>query len=679
MDSESNSNCASKSSSDEDCVLVEDADKTVDESNLNTTLGDEISKLAAKTPVSQTKIGNKNGELNKSVTNSCERMTKDQKMQFKMENAKKKQEEKEKRDREKREKEKEKEELKAKQEEERKRKKEEEEKLRQKRLEEKEKQNQERLEKERKRQEQINMRNEEKRKKEEERKKLEEEKKRLEEEKLKEEEEKRRKADKVKSQFASFFIKKDMPQTNQTDREEFKNLRFMPFQLKENMHLAPICRHIEFSKMNQEQREEFIMNLDSLIQNDESSDQPKESSDYLKFFKQNAKEMRRTCRSTRRRKYSKLAKTEIKTDETSNDEIKLIENIEPTDAMTEYRVKYLHFDPKQYRRPPYFGTWRKKSKIIRARNPFAKDEKLIDYEIDSDDEWEDEADGESIADSDKGDMEEETVNGDDDDDDGFFVPHGHLSDDELDEEERNLDDETKKAREEAKNQQYEMERKKVSKYLVPKCFFLNEYWNVPDKIDLESARSELKQLNKYQMVPLMTPLPIVINHEVPSNDKKNDESKSSKNANSDNVSSPNPTPKSKSNKQAKQNLNNSTQSPSSTAASASNAANNKGSIIKFISKISNKTCKIEQIANTSTSSETASSNNITTNGTTENNTNTNSNVNKTTDSIVNKNTPTAKLKKGNSSVILRQGSPSTPLNTKNSTNTSTTAEKKSMQ
>lgn len=79
MDSESNSNCASKSSSDEDCVLVEDADKTVDESNLNTTLGDEISKLAAKTPVSQTKIGNKNGELNKSVTNSCERMTKDQK------------------------------------------------------------------------------------------------------------------------------------------------------------------------------------------------------------------------------------------------------------------------------------------------------------------------------------------------------------------------------------------------------------------------------------------------------------------------------------------------------------------------------------------------------------------------------------------------------------------------
>jgi chromatin assembly factor 1 subunit A len=64
---------------------------------------------------------------------------------------------------------------------------------------------------------------------------------------------------------------------------------------------------------------------------------------------------------------------------------------------------------------------------------------MIDYDVDSDDEWEDEADGESIADSDKGDMEEDTLNGgDDEDDDGFFVPHGHLSDDELDEEERNV-------------------------------------------------------------------------------------------------------------------------------------------------------------------------------------------------------------------------------------------------
>ena len=55
--------------------------------------------------------------------------------------------------------------------------------------------------------------------------------------------------------------------------------------------------------------------------------------------------------------------------------------------------------------------------------------------MDSDDEWEDIADGESIADSDKGD-EEEDKPAEDEEDDGFFVPHGHLSDDELDEDER---------------------------------------------------------------------------------------------------------------------------------------------------------------------------------------------------------------------------------------------------
>lgn len=39
-----------------------------------------------------------------------------------------------------------------------------------------------------------------------------------------------------------------------------------------------------------------------------------------------------------------------------------------------FKVKYLHFDRRTYRRPPYYGTWRKKSKCVRPRNPFGKDE-----------------------------------------------------------------------------------------------------------------------------------------------------------------------------------------------------------------------------------------------------------------------------------------------------------------
>jgi len=46
-------------------------------------------------------------------------------------------------------------------------------------------------------------------------------------------------------------------------------------------------------------------------------------------------------------------------------------------------------------------------------------------------------DGESIADSDKGEEEDEKPV-DDEEDDGFFVPHGHLSDDEIDDEDERM-------------------------------------------------------------------------------------------------------------------------------------------------------------------------------------------------------------------------------------------------
>jgi len=44
------------------------------------------------------------------------------------------------------------------------------------------------------------------------------------------------------------------------------------------------------------------------------------------------------------------------------------------EEQTKFKVKYLHFNPKQHRRPPYYGTWRKKSAKIRPRAPFGKDD-----------------------------------------------------------------------------------------------------------------------------------------------------------------------------------------------------------------------------------------------------------------------------------------------------------------
>lgn len=81
-----------------------------------------------------------------------------------------------------------------------------------------------------------------------------------------------------------------------------------------------------------------------------------------------------------------------------------------------HRAKFFKFHENQ--RPPYYGTWRKKSKQIGPRNPFAQDtvskfilyftllhctqnkynifpkwQVFFDYEIDSDDEWEEEEPG----------------------------------------------------------------------------------------------------------------------------------------------------------------------------------------------------------------------------------------------------------------------------------------------
>ncbi|XP_049495617.1 chromatin assembly factor 1 subunit A isoform X5 [Panthera uncia] len=90
------------------------------------------------------------------------------------------------------------------------------------------------------------------------------------------------------------------------------------------------------------------------------------------------------------------------------------------------RMKLLQFS--ENHRPAYWGTWNKKTTVIHPRDPWAQDRKLLDYEVDSDEEWEEEEPGESLSHS-EGDDDDE-VGDDEDEDDGFFVPHGYLSEDE---------------------------------------------------------------------------------------------------------------------------------------------------------------------------------------------------------------------------------------------------------
>ncbi|XWS65239.1 hypothetical protein CRYUN_Cryun05aG0075300 [Craigia yunnanensis] len=96
------------------------------------------------------------------------------------------------------------------------------------------------------------------------------------------------------------------------------------------------------------------------------------------------------------------------------------------------RKQLLQFD-KSYR-PAFFGIWPKKSNVVGPRCPWRKDPDL-NYDVDSDEEWEEEEPGESLSDCDK-DEEEESCEGcskaddEDESEDGFFVPDGYLSENE---------------------------------------------------------------------------------------------------------------------------------------------------------------------------------------------------------------------------------------------------------
>ena len=56
------------------------------------------------------------------------------------------------------------------------------------------------------------------------------------------------------------------------------------------------------------------------------------------------------------------------------------------------RLKLLHFS--ENHRPPFFGSFRATSRVVRPRRPLAMDTAVVDYEGDSDLEWEEEEPGE---------------------------------------------------------------------------------------------------------------------------------------------------------------------------------------------------------------------------------------------------------------------------------------------
>ncbi|KAI3368923.1 hypothetical protein L3Q82_025898 [Scortum barcoo] len=268
-----------------------------------------------------------------------------------------------------------------------------------------------------------------------------EEKRKKEEEKRMKEEEKRLKEEKdrlkaEKAEITRFLQKPKIQQAPKTLAAACG--KFAPFEIKENVFLAPLCR-VQCEDSALEELDQYLLN----------------PADNLTGLKDWIRQKPRRSGPTKPRQPDSLS------------ECVAVEGPKPDDVPDRKRygpMKLLQFHENY--RPAYWGTWSKKSSNISPRCPLRQDKDLLDYEVDSDEEWEEEEPGESLSHS-EGEDEEE--GGDDDDDDGFFVPHGYLSDDEgALEEEDGGDLEKQKLRQKLKAREWdELMSSKKMKVLEP--------------------------------------------------------------------------------------------------------------------------------------------------------------------------------------------------------------------
>ncbi|XP_046543098.1 LOW QUALITY PROTEIN: chromatin assembly factor 1 subunit A-like [Haliotis rubra] len=312
-----------------------------------------------------------------------------------------------------------------------------------KKKEEKDKKERERQEKkdqlEREKQEKLQQKEEEKKKKQEIIDAKMEEKRKKDEEKQREEDEKNKKKQKEKQSFTSFFIKKAQSQAPSKVKEQ--SHFFMPFEVKKDMFLAPPTRR--------ELEEGDKAALDQHLQT--QNDQPL----YIKEITNSSYQKKHSSRTLPRLAVS------APSDVDDEDSVKCLDTVEEdkNKNLVRHHCKLLQFHTNY--RPPYYGTWRKMSQVLKPRNPFKQDTELFDYEVDSDDEWEEEEPGESVSSSeDEGDEKEDKDEDEEEEEDGWMVPHGYLSEDEGCEQDEEITPDVLKARQMAKQEAWEAEQKR---------------------------------------------------------------------------------------------------------------------------------------------------------------------------------------------------------------------------
>ncbi|XP_033634465.1 chromatin assembly factor 1 subunit A-like [Asterias rubens] len=334
---------------------------------------------------------------------------------------------------------------------------------------------------------------------EEKRKKIEE-KQQIEDEKLKEEEEKKKKENRQKTFFKSFF-KEAAPIKEVVEKS---SNWYAPFQVKEHMVLAPLVRNPSFIDTKESFDAAFTDQNCTLLYFEELRTKVRAKGKMGKTPSAKTKEKEATSRTT-------SPSVEKMGEEKDAQDVEIVSvSPKPKKQTTRMKCKFLQFHENY--RPAYYGTWRQQSKMVNPRNYLKKDEDLLDYEIDSDDEWEEP--GESLSHSEGEEDGEDDVDAGDSDD-GFFVPHGYLSESEGCEGEDEEEGESWKARRAAKAKSWEVELKRQQGVL--KAVIVGCLW---ESASSKASAGNLKAMEAYKIVALTaTPIDIRRRKQTTSNDE----------------------------------------------------------------------------------------------------------------------------------------------------------------
>ncbi|KAG0200111.1 Chromatin assembly factor 1, subunit A [Mortierella sp. GBA30] len=267
-------------------------------------------------------------------------------------------------------------------------------------------------------------------------------------------EEERLKKEQTSLRFVGFFktaappaVKKDgtQPCVKKDTSAPALLERFHPFHVKKNTTLAPINRFVmDYSNetidaalglnpgMESTRDGDVDMDVDSdhdVIISTLSRLDAKETLSLLLSRKSNAGEKDETQRAKRLPQNSKT----MTVTEAMQSGLLLQDQDDDSDSILTWkdipalRMRLLQF-AENYR-PAYFGTWSKRSKQITGRKFLGKDTDLIEYDFDSEAEWEEDEEGEECK-SDEDDEDAEEMCSEQEEEDDWLVPEGYLSDDE---------------------------------------------------------------------------------------------------------------------------------------------------------------------------------------------------------------------------------------------------------